>query len=192
MHEETDVRPSVVDRRRNYRENIPHRDSPVAPFKQTPYDARFFCLWIASLQLGAKLPRLKGRKHHGHLIGRPPVAGRGRPTIETPTLPDNRLNSVFSSPIPHPATPNAPDGHSGHGWAYTVPYPVHYAAQIDKLIQCESQGVNIARPDSNHKISWGVLQFSGTSTWEEAEARFKFQGKPDDPRRCDPHGRHDD
>jgi len=67
---------------------------------------------------------------------------------------------------------------SGHGWAYSVPFSVHNAPEIEKLIQCESQGVNIARPDSNHKISWGVLQFNGTSTWGEAEARFGFRGNP--------------
>ena len=67
---------------------------------------------------------------------------------------------------------------SGHGWAYTVPFPVHNAPKIEKLIQCESQGVNISRPDSNHQISWGILQFNGTSTWQEAEKRFNFKGSP--------------
>lgn len=67
---------------------------------------------------------------------------------------------------------------SGHGWAYTVPYQVNNASTIEKLIQCESQGVNIARPDSNHKISWGVLQFNGTSTWQEAERQFDYYGSP--------------
>ena len=67
---------------------------------------------------------------------------------------------------------------AGTNWAYTVPFPVHNIADIEKLIQCESRGVNIARPDSNHKISWGVLQFNGTSTWNEMEARFDFYGSP--------------
>jgi hypothetical protein len=75
--------------------------------------------------------------------------------------------------------PNAPQTQlQGQGWAYTVPFPVHNVEKIEKLIQCESQGVNIARPDSNHKISWGVLQFNGTSTWEEAERQFDFTGSP--------------
>jgi hypothetical protein len=49
---------------------------------------------------------------------------------------------------------------------------------IEKLIQCESQGVNIARPDSNGLISWGVLQFNGTSTWQGMEQRFGYYGSP--------------
>ncbi|HLY40500.1 MAG TPA: hypothetical protein VKR52_04760 [Terracidiphilus sp.] len=67
---------------------------------------------------------------------------------------------------------------SGKDWAYTVPFPVKNIAEIEKLIQCESQGVNVARPDSNHKISWGVLQFNGTSTWDEMETKFDFYGSP--------------
>jgi hypothetical protein len=61
---------------------------------------------------------------------------------------------------------------------YTVPFQVKNTQDIEKLIQCESQGVNIARPDSNRKISWGVLQFNGTSTWQEAEKQFDFYGSP--------------
>jgi len=34
------------------------------------------------------------------------------------------------------------------------------------------------RPDSNGVPSFGVLQFNGTSTWDEAEARFGFRGSP--------------
>ena len=66
----------------------------------------------------------------------------------------------------------------GRGWAYTVAFPVTNLETIEKLIQCESQGVNVARLDSNHVISWGLLQFNGTSTWDEAEAKFGFYGSP--------------
>jgi hypothetical protein len=66
----------------------------------------------------------------------------------------------------------------GRGWHYSVPFPVQNSSTIEKLIQCESQGVNISRPDSNHLISWGVLQFNGTSTWNEAEKQFGFYGSP--------------
>jgi len=59
-----------------------------------------------------------------------------------------------------------------------VPFDVHNPSKIAKLIQCESSGVNISRPDSNHQISHGILQFNGTSTWEEAERRFNFKGSP--------------
>jgi len=67
---------------------------------------------------------------------------------------------------------------SGQGWAYNVPFPVKNSSTIEKLIQCESQGVNITRPDSNGKPSWGILQFNGTSTWDEMEHRFNFYGSP--------------
>lgn len=66
----------------------------------------------------------------------------------------------------------------GKNWSYTVPFRVENQAIIEKLIQCESQGVNIARPDSNGLISWGILQFNGTSTWAEMERRFNFYGSP--------------
>jgi hypothetical protein len=77
-----------------------------------------------------------------------------------------------------PFKPTATTTLSGRNWAYTVPFEVHNVQDIEKLIQCESQGVNIARPDSNHKISWGVLQFNGTSTWDEMELRFDYEGSP--------------
>jgi hypothetical protein len=43
-----------------------------------------------------------------------------------------------------------------------VPFEVKNTADIEKLIQCESQGVNINRPDSNGLISWGIYQFNRT------------------------------
>lgn len=33
------------------------------------------------------------------------------------------------------------------------------------LIRCESQNTNISRLDSNGKMSYGILQFNGTATW---------------------------
>jgi hypothetical protein len=38
-------------------------------------------------------------------------------------------------------------------------------AILRKLIKCESQNTNIARMDSNHLMSFGLLQFNGTATW---------------------------
>jgi hypothetical protein len=87
------------------------------------------------------------------------------------------LISQPSESLIHPA--NASNSVlSGRGWAYNVPFRVQNTATIAKLIQCESQGVNIARPDSNGLISWGVLQFNGTSTWADMEQRFSFTGSP--------------
>lgn len=70
---------------------------------------------------------------------------------------------------------------SGHGWSYSVPFPVKNTSTIEELIQCESQGDNIARPDSNGLVSWGILQFNGTATWREAEEQFGFSGSPLQP-----------
>ena len=67
---------------------------------------------------------------------------------------------------------------SGHGWAYTVPFVVQNTSTIEKLIQCESQGVNIARPDSNGLLSYGLLQFNGTSTWSDFTAKSGLSGSP--------------
>ena len=67
---------------------------------------------------------------------------------------------------------------SGKDWSYTVPFSVHNKALIEKLVQCESQGVNVSRPDSNGLTSWGLLQFNRTSTWADMEQRFNFTGSP--------------
>jgi hypothetical protein len=80
-----------------------------------------------------------------------------------------------------PAKPAQETTLRGKSWAYTVPFRVENASTIEKLIQCESQGVNIARPDSNGLISWGILQFNGTSTWAEMSRRFDFHGSPLQP-----------
>lgn len=74
---------------------------------------------------------------------------------------------------------------SGQGWAYTVPFPVENPYDIEQLISCESQGVNISRPDSDGLISDGVLQFHrdksdvlGSGTWSDMEKRFDYYGSP--------------
>ena len=70
---------------------------------------------------------------------------------------------------------------SGWGWHYKVPFEVVHLKEIDKLIQCESQGKNIARPDSNGVLSYGILQFNGTSTWGDFEAKSGILGSPMSP-----------
>jgi hypothetical protein len=70
---------------------------------------------------------------------------------------------------------------AGATWSYDLNFPVHNPSIIQKLIECESQGLNIARPDSNGQMSWGILQFNGTSTWQEMERRFHFYGDPTNP-----------
>jgi hypothetical protein len=36
---------------------------------------------------------------------------------------------------------------------------------LREIIKCESQNTNVARMDSNHLMSYGILQFNGTATW---------------------------
>jgi hypothetical protein len=77
----------------------------------------------------------------------------------------------------------------GKKWAYTVPFEVKNAAAIQKLIQCESQGVNISRPDSDGIMSDGILQFHrssksasiGSGTWEWMESLSGLRGSPINP-----------
>ena len=82
--------------------------------------------------------------------------------------------------VPHPkATPVAEV--SGKNWHYDLNFPVHNPSTLGRLIQCESQGQNISRTDSNGQMSRGILQFNGTSTWNEMEQRFNFYGDPRNP-----------
>ena len=70
---------------------------------------------------------------------------------------------------------------AGKNWRYDLSFPVHNPSTIEQLIQCESQGQNISRMDSNGQLSQGILQFNGTSTWNEMEHRFDFYGDPRNP-----------
>lgn len=74
---------------------------------------------------------------------------------------------------------------SGKGWAYAVPFAVHNVTDIEKLIQCESQGVNISRPDSDGIYSDGILQFHRgpldtmqSSTWQSFSRASGITGSP--------------
>lgn len=83
--------------------------------------------------------------------------------------------------VPLPANAGPMARVAGKNWAYDLGFPVSNAATIARLIECESQGLNVGRPDSNGQMSWGVLQFNGTSTWQEMERRFHFYGDPRNP-----------
>lgn len=69
----------------------------------------------------------------------------------------------------------------GKNWRYDLSFPVHNLSIVEQLIQCESQGQNISRVDSNGQLSRGILQFNGVSTWNEMEHRFDFYGDPGNP-----------
>jgi hypothetical protein len=85
-----------------------------------------------------------------------------------------RMISVTSKGIPVTEV-------SGKNWHYDLRFPVYNSSTLERLIQCESQGLNISRIDSNGQMSWGILQFNGTSTWNEMEKRFNFYGDPKNP-----------
>lgn len=77
---------------------------------------------------------------------------------------------------------------SGPQWAYEVPFAVQNKAIIEKLIQCESGGVNISRPDSDGIMSDGILQFHrgpadtlAGGTWEDFSQASGITGSPRDP-----------
>ena len=70
---------------------------------------------------------------------------------------------------------------SGKNWRYDLSFPVRNLSTVEQLIQCESQGQNISRVDTNGQLSLGILQFNGTSTWNEMEHRFDFYGDPRNP-----------
>lgn len=63
--------------------------------------------------------------------------------------------------------------------------PLKHEAVINRLIACESSGVNISRPDSNGRISDGILQFNrgpsnvlGSGTWAHMSALSNIKGSP--------------
>ncbi|HKW19507.1 MAG TPA: hypothetical protein VJO35_18500 [Terriglobales bacterium] len=75
---------------------------------------------------------------------------------------------------------------SGQGWSYTVPFRIENVVDIEKLISCESQGVNISRTDSDGIISDGILQFHrssktaplGSGTWAWMSQLSGIEGSP--------------
>jgi hypothetical protein len=52
---------------------------------------------------------------------------------------------------------------------------------LRSLIKCESQNTNVARLDSNHLMSYGLLQFNGTATWQEFSPLASVSGTPMNP-----------
>jgi hypothetical protein len=77
---------------------------------------------------------------------------------------------------------------SGPRWAYTVPFEVENKAEIEKLIECESSGLNVSGPDSDGLISDGILQFHRgpadtltRSTWEDFSKASGIAGSPMNP-----------
>ena|SRR5579859_4378782 len=69
---------------------------------------------------------------------------------------------------------------SGRNWRYELSFPVYNSTTLVRLIQCESQGLNVSSTDSDGQRYMGILQFDGT-TWHEMEQRFNFYGDPRNP-----------
>ena len=77
---------------------------------------------------------------------------------------------------------------SGPRWGYSLPFAVKNKATIEKLIQCESSGRNVSRPDSDGIMSDGILQFHrgptdtlAGGTWEDFSQASGIRGSPRNP-----------
>jgi hypothetical protein len=77
---------------------------------------------------------------------------------------------------------------SGPQWSYTVPFAVRNKTTIEKLIQCESRGMNVSRPDDDGIMSDGILQFHrgptdtmAGGTWEDFSRASGITGSPKNP-----------
>ena len=104
----------------------------------------------------------------------------------------NRSKEATHSSIEPPITASAENRVAGQ----IEPLWTHYSqVQIDKLtsgtfhpfilrtlIKCESQNTNIARIDSNGAMGWGLLQFNGTSTWNQYAPQANVTGSPMNPK----------
>ncbi len=100
------------------------------------------------------------------------------------------IQTVLARPGERSATPqmSLQTVVSGPTWAYTVPFAVKNKATIEKLIQCESRGMNISRPDDDGLMSDGILQFHRgpadtlvRGTWEDFSQASGIKGSPKDP-----------
>lgn len=99
------------------------------------------------------------------------------------------LLALFARAAVYEVVPAVKPGSSSYaqnraGMAYTAPnrYPLNYqfsqaeinnllvgtenTATLRVLIWCESRNQNIAHLDSNHLMSYGILQFNGRATWD--------------------------
>ena len=88
------------------------------------------------------------------------------------------------TPIPPKVVQTPLRAESSHQWHVYTPAEIDELLQntanpviLKKLISCESQDTNIARMDSNHLMSYGVLQFQA-STWADFQSQSHIQGSP--------------
>jgi hypothetical protein len=97
------------------------------------------------------------------------------------------IAAILTPPRVISVSPQTPvlDVLAGKNWAYTLSFHVHNREALQKLISCESGGKNISKPDSNHRISDGILQFNrdqsnllGSGTWAWMESLSGIKGSP--------------
>jgi hypothetical protein len=137
-------------------------------------------------------PNLRGR-------ARAPKRGRGEsaPIFDKPIyllflfLPFVTLiQTVLARPGVRSVIPQMPleTVVSGPQWTYTVPFAVKNKATIEKLIDCESRGRNVSRPDDDGIMSDGILQYHrgpadtlDRGTWEDFSRASGIKGSPKDP-----------
>ena len=63
---------------------------------------------------------------------------------------------------------------SGPQWSYTVPFVVRNKTTIEKLIQCESRGMNVSRPDDDGSCPTGFCSSTEDqrTPWPAARGRI--------------------
>lgn len=77
---------------------------------------------------------------------------------------------------------------AGPGWAFVVPFAVTNKLDIEELIQCESGGQNVSKPDTDGITSDGILQFHrgpedtmSRGTWQDFSKASGLAGSPRNP-----------
>jgi hypothetical protein len=100
------------------------------------------------------------------------------------------IQSVFARTEAYAVTRQAPQETVlvGPRWAFVVPFTVSNKRDIERLIQCESGGQNVSRPDSDGITSDGILQYHrgpgdtlSLSTWEDFSRASGIVGSPKNP-----------
>jgi hypothetical protein len=100
------------------------------------------------------------------------------------------IQSVFARTAAYVVADQAPRETilAGPGWSFVVPFRVTNQQDIEELIQCESGGQNISKPDSDGITSDGILQFHrgpadtmSRGTWEDFSKASGLGGSPRNP-----------
>jgi len=100
------------------------------------------------------------------------------------------IQSVFARTVAYVATAEAPQQTilAGPGWTFVVPFAVTNKQDIEELIQCESGGQNVSKPDTDGITSDGILQFHrgpddtmSRGTWEDFSKASGLGGSPRNP-----------